>query len=94
MRLNIMPNLFSKMSALGQNIKIYSGGKQLKSLVSVIDVARCMEFVGEKENITNEIFNCVNESLSVKEVADICKKVNKNLEFTYTNDSIPNRATL
>ena len=90
MRLNIMPNLFSKMSALGQNIKIYSGGKQLKSLVSVIDVARCMEFVGEKENITNEIFNCVNESLSVKEVADICKKVNKNLEFTYTNDSIPN----
>ena len=90
MRLNIMPNLFSKMSALGQNIKIYSGGKQLKSLVSVIDVARCMEFVGEKENITNEIFNCVNESISVKEVADICKKVNKNLEFTYTNDSIPN----
>ena len=48
------------------------------------------DFVGEKENITNEIFNCVNESLSVKEVADICKKVNKNLEFTYTNDSIPN----
>ncbi len=90
MRLNIMPNLFSKMSALGENIKIYSGGKQLKSLVSVIDVARCMEFVGEKENITNEIFNCVNESLSVKEVADICKKVNKNVEFIHTNDSVPN----
>ncbi len=90
MRLNIMPNLFSKMSALGENIKIYSGGKQLKSLVSVIDVARCMEFVGEKENITDEIFNCVNESLSVKEVADICKKVNKNVEFIHTNDSVPN----
>ena len=91
MRLNIMPNLFSKMSALGENIKIYSGGKQLKSLVSVIDVARCMEFVGEKENITDEIFNCVNESLSVKEVADICKKVNKKVEFIHTNDSIPNK---
>ena len=90
MRLNIMPNLFSKMSALGENIKIYSGGKQLKSLVSVIDVARCMEFAGEKENITDEIFNCVNESLSVKEVADICKKVNKNVEFIHTNDSVPN----
>mgnify|MGYP001191287496 CR=1 FL=1 len=90
-RLNIMPNLFSKMTILGQKIKLYSGGEQLKSLVSVVDVARCMEFVGENNKIKKEIFNCVNENLTVKEVARICKKINKNLEILSTNDPIPNK---
>ena len=41
-----MPNLFSKISSEQWQIKLFGGGKQLKSLVSVVDVARCMEFVG------------------------------------------------
>ncbi len=90
-RLNIMPNLFSKIASFNGKITLYSGGDQLKSLVSVYDVARCMEFVGESEKINKEIYNCVNENLTVKEVADVCKKVNKNLEVISTDDPIPNK---
>ncbi len=59
-RLNIMTNVFSKITASGGKIKLFSGVNQLKSLVSVNDVARCLEFVGESQEIKNEIFNCVN----------------------------------
>ena len=86
-----MPNLFSKIASFNEKITLYSGGDQLKSLVSVYDVARCMEFVGESEKINKEIYNCVNENLTVKEVADVCKKVNKNLEVISTDDPIPNK---
>ena len=89
-RLNIMPNLFSKISSTNGEIKLFGGGKQLKSLVSVIDVARCMEFVEADKNINNEIYHCINEQLTVKQVADICKKQNRNLKITTTNDVIPN----
>ena len=90
-RLNIMPNLFSKVASFDGKITLFSGGDQLKSLVSVKDVVRCMEFVGENENIKNEIFNCVNENLTVKQVANICKKINKNLEVVTTDDPVPNK---
>ena len=90
-RLNIMPNLFSKVASLNGKITLYSGGEQLKSLVSINDVVRCMKFVGEDESIKNDIFNCVNENLTVKQVADICKKINKNLEIVTSNDPVPNK---
>ena len=46
-RLNVMPNLFAKNASMNNDLKIFGGGKQLKSLVSVFDVARCLEFVGK-----------------------------------------------
>ena len=90
-RLNIMPNLFSKISSYDGEIKLFSNGDQFKSLVSVYDVARCFEFVGENEKITNEIFNCVNENLTVKQVAEICKNINKKLTLIKTSDPVPNK---
>jgi len=90
-RINIMTNIFSKITATDKEIKLFSGGNQLKSLVSVNDVARCMEFVGENNEIKNETFNCVNENLTVKQVADICKKVNKYVQIVNTKDSVPNK---
>ena len=90
-RINIMTNIFSKFTASDKEIKLYSGGNQLKSLVSVNDVARCMEFVGGNNEIKNEIFNCVNENLTVKQVAAICKKVNKSVQIVNTKDSVPNK---
>ena len=89
MRINIMPNLFSKMSALNETIKLFSGGIQKKSLVNVIDVARCFKFMGESE-IKNEIFHLTNENLSVKEVANICKRYNPSINIIETNDEVPN----
>tara|TARA_B100000900_G_scaffold416097_1_gene449063 strand:+ start:7104 stop:9647 length:2544 start_codon:yes stop_codon:yes gene_type:complete len=89
-RLNIMPNLFAKITAENGNISLFGGGKQLKSLVNVTDVSRAMHFVGENEKINNEIFHISNETLSVKQVADICKKVNKKITIKSTSDEIPN----
>ncbi|MAR64512.1 MAG: hypothetical protein CMB83_01075 [Flammeovirgaceae bacterium] len=90
-RLNIMPNLFSKIASEGGTIQLFAKGDQFKSLVSVYDVARCLQFVGEDDEISNEIFNCVNENLQVKNVAKICKKYSKNLKIENTNDEVPNK---
>ena len=51
MRLNIMPNLFSKIASQDGTIKLFSGGKQIKSLVPLMDVVRCMKFMEENEKI-------------------------------------------
>ncbi len=89
-RLNVMPNLFSKIASQDGTIKLFSGGKQLKSLVSVQDVARCMKFVADDEDISQTTFNCVNENLNVKKVAQICKKYNKSLKLIDSKDPVPN----
>jgi nucleoside-diphosphate-sugar epimerase/dTDP-4-dehydrorhamnose 3,5-epimerase-like enzyme len=89
MRINIMPNLFSKMASQNQSIKLFSGGVQRKSLVSVLDVARCFKFMSESI-IKNEVFHLSNENATVKEVAEICKKYNPKLTIVETNDPIPN----
>lgn len=88
-RLNIMPNLFSKMASQNQSLKLFAGGKQYKSLVSVIDVARAFKFFADSE-IQNEIYNLSNENLTVKDVAKICKFYKPNIELIETNDEIPN----
>ena len=89
-RINIMPNLFSKITSVDGTISLYGKGSQLKSLVSVKDVARAMKFVADNQNINNEVFNCVAENMTVKDVAEICKKYNKNLKTISTDDPIPN----
>ena len=88
-RIDIMPNLFSKISSQNDVIRLYAGGKQIKSLVPLIDVARCFKFMEEKENIKSEIFNLTKDTLSVKEVAEICKKHNPKTILRDTNDEIP-----
>jgi nucleoside-diphosphate-sugar epimerase/dTDP-4-dehydrorhamnose 3,5-epimerase-like enzyme len=89
MRLSIMPNLFSKMAALGQTIKLFAGGKQYKSLVNIIDVARCLKFMADN-NIKNETFHLTHDTMTVKEVAEICRKFKPNAKIVETNDEIPN----
>ena len=90
MRINIMPNLFSKIASQNGTIKLYAGGKQLKSLVNLIDVVRCMKFMEENSKIKNEIFHLVNEQTTVRQVAEICKKINPNINLEVTDDEIPN----
>tara|TARA_B110000977_G_scaffold200933_1_gene293241 strand:- start:834 stop:3380 length:2547 start_codon:yes stop_codon:yes gene_type:complete len=90
MRLNIMPNLFSKMAATGNPIKLFGGGVQWKSLVSLFDVARCMKFMAERDDIRRQTFHLRNENMSVKQVADICKEFVPTLDLTETDDEIPN----
>ena len=68
---------------------MFAGGRQIKSLVPLIDVARCFKFMEENE-IRSETFNLTKETVSVKEVADICKKYNPKIELKETNDEVPN----
>ena len=90
MRIDIMPNLFSKISSQNGTLKLFAGGRQIKSLVPLIDVARCFKFMEEKKEITSEIFNLTKDTLSVKEVAQICKKHNPKITLKETNDEVPN----
>ena len=90
MRTDIMPNLFSRIASQNGTIKLFAGGKQIKSLVPLIDVARCFKFMEENDEINSEIFNLTKDSVTVKEVANICKKYNSKLKLRETNDEIPN----
>ncbi len=90
MRIGIMPNLFSKIASQNGTIKLFSKGIQLKSLVPLIDVARCFKFMGEREDISRETFHLSKENMTVKEVAEICKEINPDLTLIETDDEIPN----
>ena len=90
MRINIMPNLFSKIASQDGVIKLFSGGKQLKSLISIMDVVRCMKFVEDNTEIKNETFHLVNEQTTVKKVAELCKKINPKIKLIITKDATPN----
>ena len=91
MRINIMPNLFSKIASQNGKIKLFGGGVQLKSLVPLIDVARCFKFVEENNDFQSGVYNLTKENLTVKDVADICKKINPKLEVSVTDDEVPNK---
>ena len=90
MRIDIMPNLFSKIASQNGTLKLFAGGRQIKSLVPLIDVARCFKFMEERGDLSNKIFNLTKDTLTVKEVAQICKKYNSKVTLTETNDEIPN----
>tara|TARA_X000001036_G_scaffold348134_1_gene328437 strand:- start:613 stop:3159 length:2547 start_codon:yes stop_codon:yes gene_type:complete len=90
MRIDIMPNLFSKITSQNGTLKLFSGGKQIKSLVPLIDVARCFKFAEERDDINKELFNLTKDTVTVKEVAEICKKYNPKVVLRETNDEIPN----
>ena len=89
-RIDIMPNLFSKIASQDGTLKLFSGGRQIKSLVPLIDVARCFKFMEEKNDISSDIFNLTKDTVTVKEVAEICKKNNPKVILRETNDPIPN----
>ncbi len=89
-RIDIMPNLFSRIASQDGTIKLFAGGRQVKSLVPLIDVARCFKEMEENDSISSEIFNLTKDTVSVKEVAEICKKYNPKVILKETNDEVPN----
>ena len=89
-RIDIMTNLFSKVASQDGVLKLFAGGRQIKSLVPLIDVARCFKFMEEKDNISQDLFNVTKDTLTVKEVAEICKKYNPKVTLRETNDEVPN----
>ena len=53
-------------------------------------MARCFKFIEERKDIKNDLFNLTKDTVTVKEVAEICKKYNPKVELRETNDEIPN----
>ena len=90
MRMNIMPNLFSRIASQNGEISLFGGGKQIKSVVQLIDVVRCMKFMEENKKIRKETYHLINEIVTVKDVAEICKKYNPQVKIKITQDEIPN----
>ena len=89
-RTDIMANHFAKTASQDGTLRLFAGGKQIKSLVPLIDVARSFKFMEEREDIKNQLFNLTKETVTVKEVAQICKKYNPKIILRETNDEIPN----
>jgi nucleoside-diphosphate-sugar epimerase/2-polyprenyl-3-methyl-5-hydroxy-6-metoxy-1,4-benzoquinol methylase len=89
-RMDIMPNLFSKIASQNGDIKLFGRGKQIKSLVPLIDVARCFKFMEEKDNINRQTFNLTKDTVTVEKVGEICKRINPKVKLIYTDDEIPN----
>ena len=90
-RIQIVPNFFSKITAENGTIKLFGKGVQLKSLVSLIDVARCFKYVEENNKVNKEIFHISKENLTIKDIALKCKKINPKVRIIETNDEIPNK---
>ena len=44
-RIDIMANFFAKTTSQNGLLKLFAGGRQIKSLVPLIDVARCFKFM-------------------------------------------------
>jgi len=89
-RLDIMANFFAKTASQNGTLRLFAGGKQIKSLVPLIDVARCFKFMEERKDISYEIFNLTKDTVTVKKVAEICKRYNPKITLRETNDEIPN----
>ncbi len=89
-RIDIMANHFAKTASQDGTLRLFAGGKQIKSLVPLIDVARCFKFMEERSDLNNQLFNLTKETVTVKKVAEICKRYNPKIILRETNDEIPN----
>jgi len=87
MRINIMPNLFSKITSQDGQITLYSGGETHKSLVNLLDVVDAMMFFADSD-FKNETYHLTDENLTVKQVSEICKKYNPKVNIIQTENEI------
>ena len=82
-RIDIMPNFFSKVASQNGVIKLFSGGHQIKSLVPLLDVARCFKFMEENNKVEFEQTDRFCENCKTE---DDCKKEAKTGVWTPTDD--------
>lgn len=83
-----LPNLFPLRASKNLNLKLFSRGVQIKSIISVEDVASAMYHLSNPK-FNNQKYNLVSEHLTVREIGRICKKFNKKIKLILTNDKIP-----
>ena len=66
--------IFFQIASQNGTLKLFAGGRQIKSC-SLIDVARCFKFMEERTDLNYDIYNLPKDTVSVKEVAEICKNI-------------------
>lgn len=84
-----VPNLFAKRAKKNYSLKLFAGGIQVKSIVSVRDVANAFLFFSSYL-INNQIFNVSSENLKIIDMAKMCIKYRPKTRMIKTNHEIPN----
>lgn len=88
-RWRIIVNLFAKNTVTEGKIILF-GSDCIKPIVGIEDVARAIMFLIQK-NFNREIFNLVNENITIKEIAQICKEFSSKLDIQEIDGEIPNK---
>lgn len=88
-RWRILPNLFSKMAANNQTLKVF-GGANIKPICGIKDVARALNMFSYLDT-DGEIYNVVNECTTVMDIALMCQKIKPSIKIEETSDEVPNK---
>lgn len=85
-------NRFLIQAAIGHDITVYGSGSQTRAFLNIKDTVRCIEIAANNPAEQGEfrVFNQFTESFSVKELAEMTKKVAQQKGLTATISNIEN----
>lgn len=83
MRFDLVVNIFSMMSVLYNEIKIFGEGKQWRPFLHVADVADAFIFFAEKNQLRHSCYNVAHNNLRVTDLVQTFKALNPQLRVTY-----------
>ncbi|RPF54812.1 NAD-dependent epimerase/dehydratase family protein [Abyssicoccus albus] len=85
-------NRFLIQAAIGHDITVYGSGSQTRAFLNIKDTVRCIEIAANNPAEQGEfrVFNQFTESFSVKELAEMTKKVAEQKGLTATISNIEN----
>lgn len=83
MRFDLVVNIFSMMSTLYNEIKIFGKGLQWRPFLHVEDAARAFLFFAEKENLSYACYNIAHVNRRVVDLIEIFRKLNPRLKITH-----------
>lgn len=83
MRFDLVVNIFSMMSVLYNEIKIFGEGKQWRPFLHVADVADAFIFFAEKNQLRHSCYNVAHNNLRVTDLVQTFKALNPQLKVTY-----------
>ena len=83
MRFDLVINIFSFMSALYNEVRIFGDGLQWRPFLHVSDCARAFIYFAENNELEHLVYNVSHENLRVVDLIDIFKNINPNLVAKY-----------
>lgn len=83
MRFDLVINIFSFMSALYNEVRIFGDGLQWRPFLHVSDCARAFIYFAENNELEHLVYNVAHENLRVVDLIDIFKNINPNVVTKY-----------